>query len=212
VIPHPRRSKIREAKVQFELYRRLANVIERNPFRPPVEYAGVEPEWPVGEGIGKPSADLVLMIKLGQKSVPFLVLETKRRTFYGVEPFKENAIREARVYAEKLNAPYYATTDSRHFLLFRTPDRKIGEYRMELDEQSIERLLKDLANLHANRISELTFRKAENPYELVKQGQGAVRHKAWEQLVKELRRKPTSEELNGKVKELWEVLRSEVER
>jgi len=82
---------------------------------------------------------------------------------------------------------------------------------MELDEQSIERLLKDLANLHANRISELTFPKAENPYELLKRGQGALRHRAWELLVKELKRKPTSTELNKKVKKLWEVLKSEVE-
>lgn len=86
--------KCSEAIIHFELYRVLRNILNEEKSIFPIEYLSVEPQYPIkGEHIvGRKRIDLVIFTREGERKIPFLVIEVKEKTVYGVMPFKLSLI------------------------------------------------------------------------------------------------------------------------
>ena len=192
---------IREAKIAYELYRVLKNALSIRSRYDNLEYCGLEPEYP----IGKQAADLVLTYRTPQGSSPLIVIEVEEKTFYSRKPFRPEPIRQAQSYAEQLDSPYYAVTDGFILTLFRRPKECLGAYEIKLDEHFATTFLGELAALHQSKIAKLSFSEARNTIELLEKGImiGGIQHVAYEELVKELGRAPTRDEIMKKVREIW---------
>jgi hypothetical protein len=152
---------IREAPIHFELYRHLKNNLPSDIFEG-IKFVDVIPEIPVD---GK-AADLVIEAFVGEMRTKFLVLEVKRRTKDGLTIFGSPAEEQAKEYARKLGAIYYAITDGQGLRLFRASDDKsFGDYELTVSENNAKELLKGLAYLHCGDNSRLPFTSLKNPRE-----------------------------------------------
>ena len=158
-------AEIREAVIHFELYRLLMNIISTKYDFSPIKYVWVHPEYVTN--LGSP-VDLVVDAKVEDKTLHFLVIEVKRKTKLGLEPFSDEAKQQAMRYAEILQAPYYAVTDGFNLLLFKNPDKEVGKYRIRLDETVIEKFLKELAEYHIGKRDRLDLPATKCPDDIIK--------------------------------------------
>ena len=94
-------TEIREAVIHFELYRLLMNIISTKYDFSPIKYVWVHPEYVTRLGS---SVDLVVDAEAGDEILHFLVIEVKRKTRSGLEPFSDEAKQQAMRYAEILQA------------------------------------------------------------------------------------------------------------
>ena len=196
---------IREAKIAYELYRVLKNALSMRSKYDDLEYCDLEPEYPVGKRV----ADLVLMCKTPQGLRPLLVIEVEEKTSYSRKPFRFEPRAQARSYAEQLGSPYYAVTDGFVLSLFKWPEECLGRHEIKLDKRFAMAFLRELAALHQGRIVKLSFPEVENTVELLGKGKviGSIQHVAYEELVNELGRAPTRDEIMKRVREIWKRVR-----
>jgi len=149
----------REAKVESELYRLLANVLEKRGYAVEgVRFEDVETQYRVDNR----RADLALV--LTQKR-PLLIIETKRkfemRGYYReerkIDPTSRVVIDQALWYAIHCGSPFFATTNGRTFALFTVPERgerfsyekhRILIKEIMLTESFADELLSTIAKLH----------------------------------------------------------------
>jgi hypothetical protein len=126
--------KPREAIVHFELYRLLKNCLASGKY----SNVDVEPEKATLRG----SADLALVRKIDGREEALLIIEVKSPK-NELSVYDEGAREQAKMYADDLNAGYYAVTNGRLIKLFRRPDEECGCYYFELSEYCVERFLSD---------------------------------------------------------------------
>ncbi len=141
-----------EAGVHHELYRHLANAVEKEPNRGGRTYNRIEPEY--GQDI-RGFADLVLF---DDEDNPILVIEAKRpdgeSASQDVDPYAQPVIQQAFDYAAEMGAPYFATYNGDRFVLFRTFEegrqllqRSTKTYRVSSVEKFAESILDQIAQL-----------------------------------------------------------------
>jgi len=147
-----RNNEVREAKIHFELYHHLQNVIGGRPSFRGIQFTRVEPELRID---GKP--DIVIFDKTDK---PWLVIEAKRRTRTGYthnfDPYSPLVIKQAFDYASDLGSPYFATYNGQVLVLFETfkefvplPQRRQKHYNVigvDLDV-FVKQLLEDVVGL-----------------------------------------------------------------
>ncbi len=149
----------KEAEIQFELYRLIKNQIEmRN--HSLEGYVGVTPEVGVGPG----AADLVVEKRAEGTEVPFLVIETKRRSPQSMQVFSDPPKDQAKGYATKLHAEFYAVSDGEVLGLFRTSDDSGRYYAMSLDEAFVSGMLRGILDIHSGKRQDLPFPTVTPPF------------------------------------------------
>jgi len=168
--------KCREAIIHFELYRIFRNILNTFRERSSIKYLGVEPEYTLEDEYikHKMSIDLAILAKIHGKETPFLAIEVKDKTVYGVNPFKQRFIKKLEKYAKILKPVYYALTDGYTINLFSREaaiNRLLGIYRIELSEECIQELLEQLEDLYLKRRDYLDFEPSSYPYDKIKKAE-----------------------------------------
>jgi methylase of polypeptide subunit release factors len=141
-----------EADIHFELYRHLQNAIEQRSEYSNVTYSTSKPEVRVNGG----RADIVLY---DDRDRAVLVIEAKRpgsQLNRNIDPYSPVVIRQAFTYAGLLGAPFFATYNRRHFVVFDTfeegrtlLERKTRAYEVSNPEVFASELLSEIDALKA---------------------------------------------------------------
>lgn len=147
-----------EAEVVGELVHHLKSAIEEQSTYYNTTYGEIGQEVNTGEGF----ADIVLKADDGS---PFLVIEAKRppegsdSPSRDIDPYSQPVISQAATYAVFLGAPYFATYNGRHLVVFRTLeegtsllDRRTRSYEISDIGKFAPELLEEIAGLDVDEV------------------------------------------------------------
>jgi len=154
-----RKLKEEESYLKAELYRILKDAIGSGFSVEPYKFIAVLPEVPVDDE----KADLVVFTDMGVPK-PFLIIETKRRTFDKPGVSLANAVKKTReVYVKKLEGRFYAVWDGWIMLIFKEAypflvdacNAEVGDLTAEFGRTLLEGLADMSYRGDAKRLSQL---------------------------------------------------------
>ena len=150
--------KKKEAYIEAELYRVLKNslaLVAKYPSSFVLQ--DVVPQYPVNDK----KADLVVMGTFYRDTEPLLVIETKQRVYTREGPSYANAVKQAKKYAEHLDAKYFGIYDGWMLMLFDSNSPYLisiynAQIETRLNEEFAKKLLTGLLDLrYSNKKDEL---------------------------------------------------------
>jgi len=167
----PGKDRSKEAPVQFELYRFLKNNLNE-PYSISIRYESVKPEF----AVKNKAVDLVIDAKIDHNILHFIAIEVKKKTIRSILLFQQESIQQIGSYAKNLDSTFSILTDGHVLRLFKK-EKDLGNYRFELNDDSIKRLLKELLEIFDGKRQTLSFPKAPYPNEeeIAKETDGLVK-------------------------------------
>jgi hypothetical protein len=136
----------REAYIQMELYRAAKDAIPQSQFQESKSSVeAIIPEMPMLIDHKKKKADLVVFATSHSSRTTLLVVECKQRALTTFGRTYASAAQQARAYAKRLGAKYFAVYDGWLFLVFRDIfPYLIGIFNPEIDKTLTAEMVTDL--------------------------------------------------------------------
>ncbi|MFH1328742.1 MAG: hypothetical protein ABIH76_07885, partial [Candidatus Bathyarchaeota archaeon] len=166
----PREERSDEAPIHFELYRLLKNNLSKQNSTS-INYESLHPEF----RINSKSLDLLINAKIDNNIRHFLAIEVKRPTMRSYLLFDSKSVQQIDYYSKNITSVYSALTDGYVFRLF--GKNLEHNYKIELKDHSISRLLEELLELYIGKRNSLSFPLAPplDKEELIKERDGLVK-------------------------------------